>query len=96
MAETPKKAAVQKDGNFEVGNYPACIEAEVFITGRSSQAAIYDGFNHLVGQIFGNNIKAEKISMTKPDTAFMSIHYACLVVWEHASLVMFTTMMQSV
>jgi len=61
--EQPDYAVVEKDGAFELRDYPAVLVAETAEGGERSNA-LNAGFKRLAGYIFGN--KQEKIAMTAP------------------------------
>jgi hypothetical protein len=61
--EQPAYAVVEKDGAFELRDYPALLVAETAVIGERS-GALNVGFKRLAGYIFGN--KQEKIAMTTP------------------------------
>lgn len=61
--EQPIYAVIEKDGMFELRDYPAVLVAEAAVTGERS-SALNTGFKRLAGYIFGN--KQEKIAMTTP------------------------------
>lgn len=61
--EHPAYVVVEKDGAFELRDYPAVLVAETTDIGERSRA-LNEGFKRLAGYIFGN--KQEKIAMTSP------------------------------
>lgn len=61
--EQPAYVVVDKDGAFELRDYPALLVAETAIAGERSRA-LKAGFQRLAGYIFGN--EQEKIAMTAP------------------------------
>jgi len=63
--ETPDYKVVQKQGTFEVRDYPAQTVAEVVVEGRQQQA-VSEGFRRLASYIFGANSGDQKIAMTAP------------------------------
>jgi len=63
--ETPDYKVVQKQGAFEVRDYPAQTVAEVVVEG-DQQSAVRDGFRRLASYIFGANSGDQKIAMTAP------------------------------
>jgi effector-binding domain-containing protein len=65
--EEPKFSLAQKDGAFEVRDYPDLIVAEVTVTGTQQEAS-QTGFRKLAGYIFGGNTGAKRIAMTTPVT----------------------------
>jgi len=65
--ETPNYVVVNRDGDFELRDYPALTVAEVVREGPRSQA-LRGGFRPLAGYIFANERSGEKIAMTAPVT----------------------------
>jgi hypothetical protein len=63
--ETPDYKVVQKQGVFEVRDYPAHTVAEVEVEG-DQQGAVRDGFRRLARYIFGANSTDQTIAMTAP------------------------------
>ncbi len=63
--EEPKFAVVDKDGPFEIRDYPGRIVAEVNVAGDRN-AASSAGFRLLAGYIFGGNAGRNSIAMTAP------------------------------
>ena len=63
--EEPAFKIVQRDGDFEIRDYPALIIAEVTVSGGQKEAAS-KGFRLLAGYIFGGNKRREGIAMTAP------------------------------
>jgi hypothetical protein len=63
--EEPPYQVVQRDGAFEIREYPALVVAEVTVEGDQRQAASR-GFRLLAGYIFGGNKTRAKIAMTAP------------------------------
>lgn len=61
--EQPAYTVVEKDGVFELRDYPAILVAETAFVGERS-LALKAGFQRLAGYIFRN--KQEKIAMTAP------------------------------
>jgi len=61
--EQPKYTVAEKDGAFEVRDYPAMLVAEAAVMGERKRA-LSAGFERLAGYIFGNG--QEKIAMTAP------------------------------
>ena len=61
--EQPDYSVVEKDGAFELRDYPSMLVAETAVVGERSRA-LNTGFQRLAGYIFGN--KQEKIAMTAP------------------------------
>jgi hypothetical protein len=65
--EQPKYQVVETHGNIEVRDYPPLIVAEAEVSGERDRA-ISDGFRIIADYIFGNNVAAQKVSMTAPVT----------------------------
>lgn len=65
--EEPPYTLVEREGDFEIRDYPALIVAEVRVEGDRREAA-NQGFRLLANYIFGGNRPAEKIAMTAPVT----------------------------
>jgi len=65
--ETPPHRVVQRDGAFELRDYPALNVAEVVRDGPRDQA-IRAGFRPLARYIFARERAGEKIAMTAPVT----------------------------
>lgn len=63
--EEPAFRSVQKDGAFEIRDYPALVVAEVTAAGGQSAAASR-GFRLLAAYIFGGNARRQSIAMTAP------------------------------
>jgi hypothetical protein len=63
--EEPAFTSVQREGDFEVRDYPAVVVAEVTVTGEQKEAAS-KGFRLLAGYIFGGNKQRQDIAMTAP------------------------------
>ena len=63
--EEPKFAVVDKDGRFEVRDYPGRVVAEVNVGGNRN-AASSAGFRLLAGYIFGGNVGRQSVAMTAP------------------------------
>ena len=63
--EEPPFTAVQRDGPFEVCDYPALTVAEVSVRG-SQWSAANQGFRMLANYIFGGNTTRQSIPMTAP------------------------------
>jgi hypothetical protein len=63
--DEPKYTLVRTDGNIEIRDYEPMIVAEVEV-GGDRLTAINKGFLMLADYIFGNNIPAQKLSMTAP------------------------------
>jgi hypothetical protein len=63
--ETPDYKIVQKQGAFELRDYPAQTVAEVVVEG-GQQTAVRQGFRLLASYIFGANSGDQKIAMTAP------------------------------
>jgi SOUL heme-binding protein len=64
-AEEPKFTVIEKNGIFELRDYPSIIVAEATMTG-SREIAINQGFRVIADYIFGNNVSAKKVAMTAP------------------------------
>jgi len=67
--ETPQFDIINEDGSFAIRKYKGFIMANVKIKSGSYKNAVYSGFNYLADYIFGNNVAADKISMTAPLSA---------------------------
>ena len=65
--ERPVYASIDKDGDFEVRDYPALTMAEVTRTG-DRRSAVSQGFRPLANYIFAKEREGEKIAMTAPVT----------------------------
>jgi effector-binding domain-containing protein len=63
--ERPDYKIVEKQGIFELRDYPAQTVAEVVAEGNQ-QSAVRDGFRRLANYIFGANSGDQKIAMTAP------------------------------
>ena len=63
--EEPAFSLVERDGAFEIRDYPPLVAAEVAVTGNQSEAASA-GFRLLAGYIFGGNAQRQAIAMTAP------------------------------
>ena len=63
--EEPAFTTVQKEGKFEIRDYPALVVAEVTVSGKQKEAA-NKGFRLLAGYIFGGNKRRQSIAMTAP------------------------------
>lgn len=63
--EEPAFTLVQRDGDFEVRDYPALVVAEVSVGGGRDEAS-NAGFRLLAGYIFGGNTRRQSIAMTAP------------------------------
>ena len=61
--EQPAYSVVEKDGAFELRDYPTIIVAETSVVGERREA-LSAGFKRLAGYIFGN--RQQKIEMTAP------------------------------
>lgn len=66
MTETLKYSILKKMDVIELRHYPAHILVQVDLSEKSYRKAIYKGFGPLADFIFGQNLPAEKISMTSP------------------------------
>ncbi len=64
--EEPAYQVLEKDGSFELREYPALLMAEVVITGADFEAAGNRAFNPLFRYISGSNRSQQKIAMTTP------------------------------
>ncbi|MEQ8404320.1 MAG: heme-binding protein [Oceanicaulis sp.] len=67
-SEEPDYTLVERDGDFEIRDYPALILAEVTVQGDRREAS-NRGFRPLANYIFGGNQPGEKIEMTAPVTS---------------------------
>ncbi len=56
---------LEKNGDYEIREYPAHIVAQATLT-RSSGESLNNGFSIVAGYIFGDNTKKENIAMTAP------------------------------
>jgi hypothetical protein len=65
--EEPKFSVIEKDGAFEIRDYPPIIVAEATVQG-TREVAINQGFRVIADYIFGNNVSAKKVAMTAPVT----------------------------
>jgi len=65
--EEPKYAILEKDGDFEIRDYPSVIAAEVQVAG-SGESAANEAFKIIAGYIFGKNVSKTKVAMTVPVT----------------------------
>ncbi len=63
--EEPKYIVVEKRSGYEVRSYDPYIVAEAAVGGEY-RVALSEGFRHVAGYIFGNNISKQKIAMTMP------------------------------
>ncbi|MEM6848862.1 MAG: heme-binding protein [Pseudomonadota bacterium] len=63
--ETPDYEVVERDGDFEVRQYPSMILASVTVDSTGADAR-GQGFRVLADFIFGNNRPSEKVAMTTP------------------------------
>lgn len=63
--EEPDYKLIERDGAFEIRDYPRLIAAEVSVAGDQTQAA-RAGFRLLAGYIFGGNMQRRSIAMTAP------------------------------
>ena len=69
--EEPSFRLQQRDGPFELRNYPALVVAEVAVVGDQGHAAS-QGFRILASYIFGGNGRRESIAMTASVTLIPS------------------------
>ena len=69
--EEPVFSVLEKDGAFEIRDYPEVISAEVTVPG-SAKTAANDAFRIIGGYIFGKNVSKKKIAMTVPVTEKVS------------------------
>lgn len=69
--EEPNYSILEKDGDFEIRDYPSVIAAEVEVSG-SGQASASEAFKIIAGYIFGKNNSKTKIAMTVPVTEEIS------------------------
>ncbi|TVQ34670.1 MAG: heme-binding protein [Geminicoccaceae bacterium] len=65
--ETPAYAVAEREGRFELRDYPALRVAEVITQGPREQA-VRDGFRPLARYIFAREREGDKIAMTAPVT----------------------------
>jgi hypothetical protein len=65
--ETAPYHVVEKDGDFELRQYPSYVVAETLVEGEMDEVG-NEGFRRLFGYISGNNRKKQSISMTAPVT----------------------------
>lgn len=63
--ETPQYASLERDGPFEIRDYPPLVVAEASGTG-SRRAALSAGFGVLARYIFARDRSGERIAMTAP------------------------------
>ena len=64
--EEPDYTVVEKDGAFELRQYPALLAAETLVTGTDFDDAGNVAFGRLFRYISGNNRRQTKIAMTAP------------------------------
>ena len=64
--EEPEYTVVEKDGAFELRQYPALLAAETLVTGTDFDAAGNVAFGRLFRYISGNNRGRAEIAMTSP------------------------------
>jgi hypothetical protein len=64
-AEEAKYSVLERDGDFEIRQYPAQIVAETLLEGDFSEVG-NEGFRRLFDYISGKNRKRQSISMTAP------------------------------
>ena len=65
MVEKPKFERLERRDGYEVRRYPACIVAQVTVSG-GEEDAMSKGFGALADYIFGNNVSQSKVAMTSP------------------------------
>lgn len=65
MVEKPKFERLERRDGYEVRRYPACIVAQVTVSGGEGDA-MSKGFGALADYIFGNNVSQSKVAMTSP------------------------------
>ncbi len=65
-ADEPDYTVVEKDGAFELRQYPALLAAETLVTGTDFDDAGNVAFNRLFRYISGNNRGRAEIAMTSP------------------------------
>jgi hypothetical protein len=63
--ERPDYAVVDRDGAFELRDYPRMIVAETMVTG-TRRDALGDGFGYLARYIFARDRAGDRIAMTAP------------------------------
>lgn len=66
--EEPSYTLVERDGDFEIREYPALVIAEVTVEGDRREAS-NRGFRPLANYIFGGNQPSQAIEMTAPVTS---------------------------
>lgn len=64
--EEPEYQVVEKDGDFELRQYPALLAAETLVTGADFEDAGDIAFGRLFRYITGNNRARAEIAMTAP------------------------------
>ncbi len=64
--EEPDYTVVEKDGAFELRQYPALLAAETLVTGTDFDDAGNVAFGRLFRYISGNNRRQTRIAMTAP------------------------------
>ena len=64
--EEPEYTVVEKDGAFELRQYPALLAAETLVTGTDFEDAANVAFDRLFRYISGNNRGRAAIAMTSP------------------------------
>lgn len=67
MVEKPKFERLERRDGYEIRRYPACIVAQVMVSG-GEEDAMSKGFGALADYIFGNNVSQSKVAMTSPVT----------------------------
>lgn len=65
VVEKPKYERLERRKGYEIRSYPACIVAQVTVSGGEGDA-MSRGFGALADYIFGNNIAKSKVAMTSP------------------------------
>lgn len=63
--EKPRHRLVERDGRFEVRDYPELLIAETAVAGEREQA-LDQGFGRLADYIFARSRGGEKVAMTAP------------------------------
>ena len=64
--EEPEYTVIEKDGRFELRQYPALLAAETLVTGADFEDAGDIAFGRLFRYITGNNRAQAEIAMTAP------------------------------
>jgi len=65
-AETPPYLPVERQGKFEVRDYPALELVQTPLESATGEKAMNDGFRRLISYLRRGNANAEKIPMTAP------------------------------